>query len=537
MRTNIYKTFTIFAIFSFFILSTAKGAEFAERRIFAESGSFGAAATGHQHATRAAADVLKNGGNAIDAAVTAAFILGVVDFTNSGPGGDAHALVHLADGRIIAFDAAIVKPALADKNNSYIGLPTQPELQLKLLRLFGTMSPEEVIAPAINLCEKGFLVSGYLNHVIKKKLLNINDKAAIDFLAPDGFALPAGSLLKQPLLARTLKQMSKDSGASFYRGEHARILCRQMQQKGSSYTREDFAKYRSKIKRPLRYEWQSFSLFGNPPPSSSIVAIKIAFMLLNSKVQIFKNKADQLIKAAIIGRQTIDFKYNKLASYANNPNGFFKTKPAAPECLANIQNRTEGSQTTHVCTWDQNGNAVSMTLTLGSHCGSGDFSELGFFYNNQMRNYTSQVAIHPDDYPENTGPISSKAPIMVKKDGQLYFILGGAGSDRIIFNNAMITTALISGMTRPFSTVNQPRFFLDYKNRLHLEWSKDSEFTKQVCSIWPDTQIRESGADYFGMNALIIKQKGILTAISDFRRDSSCKAIDIKPEFNFKEKR
>jgi gamma-glutamyltranspeptidase len=166
-----------------------------------------------------------------------------------------------------------------------------------------------------------------------------------------------------------------------------------------------------------------------------------------------------------------------------------------------------------------------MTLTLGSHCGTGNYSPLGFFYNNEMRNFTSLVARYPENYPPDSGPISSKAPLMVKKDGELFFILGGAGSDRIIFNNGLIIAALLSQKTTAYKAINSPRYFLDYKDVLQLEWRKNSRLTNELKRFRPESKIRQSGADYFGMVTFIGKSNEGFLAVSDFRRDASCTAI------------
>ncbi|MEW6711979.1 MAG: gamma-glutamyltransferase, partial [Candidatus Riflebacteria bacterium] len=174
--------------------------------------------------------------------------------------------------------------------------------------------------------------------------------------------------------------------------------------------------------------------------------------------------------------------------------------------------------------------AVSMTLTLGSHCGSGHLSPLGFFYNNEMRNYKEVVARYPDDYPKKAGPISSKAPIMLKKNGQLVFIAGGAGSDRIIANVGLLCARFIANPEKTINSIDDPRYFLDYKDCLNYEWSPAIASNDFFKLNFDNSKLRESGDDFFGLVAAISKEQSAFTAAGDFRRDGHCRAIKKDPQ-------
>lgn len=522
MRSTFFRGFLAISLLC--LISNIAAAEGATRN-FCAMGNEWAVSTGHPEATRAAQKILEQGGNAVDAAVAAAFMVGVVDFTNSGPGGDAFALVHLANGRILAFDASIRKPASLAKNTSHIGLPCTPELLLKLLKSLGNLSSEEVMAPAIAACIKGFEVSPYLHQVITKKLPQLKDPVAVKFLAPAGKPIAAGSVLRQPLLGETLQKLAADHGESFYRGADAAKMVAHMNSLGSTYSFNDLKNYHSRLCLPLKLEWQNFSLYGNPPPSSSIVAIKLAGLLADSRENLFSLSPASLLKVAKISRAIIDFKYNYLSNYLIEPERFFKDAEVDLRQKPGNSEITDDSMTTHLCVWDKNNLAVSMTLTLGSHCGTGELSPLGFFYNNEMRNYTSLVASYSSAYPVNAGPISSKAPVMVKKTDKLIAILGGAGSDRIIANVGLMAARIMNNPAAVADTINQPRFFLDYRRILHLEGGFTRPMIESTAQIYTDTRLRQGRADYFGLLAAIFRNKeGFFTAIADFRRDGDCMA-------------
>ncbi|MGM0600599.1 MAG: gamma-glutamyltransferase [Candidatus Rifleibacteriota bacterium] len=509
----------------FFILFIIFSPKLKAERVFVDRGDLAAVSTGHPLATKAAVKILKQGGNAIDAAVAAAFMLGVVDFTNSGLGGDGFALVHLENGTIISFDASSKKPENFGQNKSNIGLPTQVKLLFRLLKTFGSLNATKVLTPAIKQCNEGFKVTGYLNNVIKKKLLRIKNKAAMDFLAPDGYALPAGTIFKQPVLGRTLQKLAQDYGYSFYHGKMAEKMVEDMQNLGSSISLNDLSKYNCRISKPVKLNWQNFSLYGTPPPSCSIVAMKLAVDLLDSKLELFPRTPADLLKIAIKGRKLIEFKYRQLASFVQQPYEFCKNFDQVKHKIEPSSPADANTQTTHLCVWDNNGLAVSMTLTLGSHCGTGELSPSGFFYNNETRNYTKLVAKYPHNYPQKFGPISAKAPLMIKKDGKLHSIMGGAGSNRIIFNIGLTAARIIKRPESLNRVLKLPRFFLDYRQCLQLEWSKNISFTRNCLNSWKNSKIRESGSDYFGLVTLLSKINDIYNSAADFRRDGDCRSI------------
>lgn len=518
---KIYKKFSLLFLFSFLFFSAPVKAQ----RVFVDRGNLAAVSSGHQLANKAATDILKQGGNAVDAAVAAAFTLGVVDFTNSGIGGDGFALVHLQNGSIISIDASSKKPENFAQNHSNIGLPTQPKLLFRMLKTFGSLSAREVLAPAIKICHEGFKITGYLNNVIKKKLLKLKHQPAIDFLTPQGYALPAGTILKQPALGKTLQQLASDYGYSFYRGKMARKMAEHMQKLGSSFNTQDFSLYSCRIGKPISLSWQNFQIYGTPPPSCSIVAMKLAVDLLDSGLDLFPKTPADLLKAAIKGRKLIEFKYQQLANFVKQPYEFCKKFEMVKKQIEPSSPIDADSNTTHLCVWDNDGMAVSMTLTLGSHCGTGELSPYGFFYNNETRNYTKLIAKYPQDYPEDVGPISAKAPIMIKKAGKLYSIMGGAGSNRIIFNVGLTAARMIKHPESINRVLQLPRFFLDYKQCLQLEWSKNSAFTNDCRNSWKNSKIRVSGSDYFGLVSLLAKFGNVFNSAADFRRDGDCRSI------------
>jgi len=497
-----------------------------DERCFVATGNAGAVSCGHPLAAAAALQTLREGGNAVDAAITAGFMMGVVDFSNSGLGGDGFALVYRPDGLVEAWDASVKRPRFAGSSKivNHIGLPTVPELLLRLRRRYGSRPLVGLMQPAVSAAANGFKISAYLEKTIEKTLPNIDDPAAISFLAPHGYPLRAGQILKQPLLARTLAEIARDDGRSFYRGDSAKALIADMQKHGSEYRISDLALFKTRQVKPIRRDWQDYSLFGNPPPACSIASIKLAEDLLSSRIDLHEQRPEDILATARAGRSILQARYENMADCLTDPYRFIEF---ADNVVVNQSGDVvKNGNTTHLCVADRDGMMVSMTLTLGSHFGTGEFSPGGFFYNNGLRNFTDVVSGYPDNYPADAGPISTKSPVIVTRNGQPALAIGGAGSERIVFNTGL---ALARYLRRPQQTdhlLSAPRYFLDHRQKLVVEWQPDTSFIKTLEQWFPETTVKPGCDDYFGLLSAIIVEGGQFKALADPRRDGSCAAYD-----------
>jgi len=498
-----------------------------DERCFITQGNAGAVSCGHPLAAAAALQILRAGGNAVDAAIAAGFMLGVVDFSNSGIGGDGFALVYLPDGRVEAWDASVKRPRQAGSRKivNHIGLPTVPELLLRLRRQYGSQPLVTLVKSAVSAAADGFKISAYLEKTIEKTLPKIKDPAAIRFLAPHGYPLRAGQILRQPLLAKTLTEIAKDNGRSFYRGDTAKSLITNMQKHGSEYRISDLALFRTRQVKPVRRDWQDYSLYGNPPPACSIASIKLAEDLLNSRIDLHEQRPEDILATARTGRRILQARYENMADCLADPYRFIEF---ADNIVVNRSGDVvEDGNTTHLCVADKNGMLVSMTLTLGSHFGTGEFSPAGFFYNNGLRNFTDVVSGYPGDYPAYAGPISTKSPVIVTRNGRPVLAIGGAGSERIVFNTGL---ALARFLQRPQQTdhlISSPRYFLDHRQKLIVEWQPDTSLVKTLEQWFPEVTVKPGCDDYFGLLSAIIVESSQFKALADPRRDGSCAACDL----------
>ena len=506
-----------------FLLSIPFTTLYAQERIYYSEGMNGAVSCGHPLAAQTAIKVLIDGGNAVDAAIAAAFVLGVVDFTNSGIGGEGFALIYHPYKGIIAIDGSTKRPSKCLKNeyDCTISLPAIPEMLIKMKKFYGTKDLKKLLKPAINLCFNGFEVSPYLAHIINNNKNKFKDKNAINLLTVNGNFLQKGQILKQPKLGKTLQTLSKDQGLSFYFGKDSDITLIDMNKKGSSYTKYDFMKYRSKLSKPVKVQFQQYEIFGNPLPSCSIVTIKLALKLISINQPLIQQNISDLLYQSIICRELLNEKYDKLASFFDNT---YKFLSYSDSIINKEFAEVDDSYTTHLCVWDKNDMIVSMTLTLGNHFGTGQLAPGGYFYANSLRNYSKYVVNYPEDYPADFGPITTKSPIIVTKNGKPWLALGGAGANRIVTNTAIMLARMIKGYNLTES-INEPRFFMDYDNKLILEKSKSiHEKLETIKLLYPYTEIKHELHDFFGLLSAIRKENNIIETVGDKHRDGSCLA-------------
>jgi len=251
----------------------------------------GMVASVHPLATQVGVDVLRNGGNAIDAAVAVGLALGVVDGHNSGIGGGAFILVRRANGEIVALDGREMAPAAATRD-MYLrngkadtqlsqtgalasGVPGALAVYDEALRLMGRRKLAELIEPSARIAEEGFALSdGYVRRIrtVTESLAKFPASRAL-LLKPDGTALEAGTVLRQPDLARSYRAIGREGIAWFYRGEYARTVDAWMRANGGILTAADFAGYEVKRRQPIVSTYRGHTIVGFGPPSSGGVHV------------------------------------------------------------------------------------------------------------------------------------------------------------------------------------------------------------------------------------------------------------------------
>lgn len=502
-------------------------------RTLVASGSYGAVATGHPLATAAAIRLLQNGGNAVDAAVAAGFVLGVVDPSSSGIGGDGHALVCM-QGTTEAWDGSSIPPAARTASATVIGLPTIGHLLLEMHREHGRVNLAQVMAPAIRHAAGGFRVTGSVIEHLRGRLPKFpQGSVAVGFLK-DGRPISTGELLVQPALADTLMRIARDGGHSFLRGRFGQEIVEELDTLGTGYSFPDWQNAAPRRSAPIRVRMRGFDILGVPPPSSSVVVMAILERLQRvspacwsdvafaETLQMFLNDED--LQVAAMPRRPVRFlEKARLAT----PGGW-STLPISDADQPGGQGDQRG-ETTHLVTWDRFGNVVSLTLTLGTHFGAGRISRFGFFFNSQMEHFRRHRRIFPE-YPSSIGPVTAKSPILVLRLGEPVLALGGAGANRIIANVTRITGKYLWAHADLARLVHEPRLYVDHRDVLVREWFPGVLATPFASGKKWREMISPAGSDYFGLISAVEKNGTVLTAVGDYRRDGCAGALSRNPD-------
>jgi gamma-glutamyltranspeptidase/glutathione hydrolase len=458
--------------------------------------------------------VLKDGGNAVDAGVAVALALAVTLPRAGNLGGGGFMMVHDAEtGETRAIDYREMAPASATRDmyldadgnadstlsrfhGLAVGVPgTVAGMQLAL-ETYGTMTLEQAAAPAIRLAEDGILVTADLADSLKalEKRMKTWPATAAIFYKEDGSFYEPGDVLKQPDLAATLKKIATEGPDGFYRGEVAEKIAASVQEAGGSMTVEDLANYRAVIRAPVTGTYRGHEIVSMPPPSSGgthIIQIlnvmegyPIGFLGHNSSDTI--HLMAEAMKRAYADRSEylgdpdfVDVPVKALTSkdYAAKIRDGISLNRATPSATIKPGKLApyESDQTTHFSIVDKDGNAVSNTYTLNFSYGSGmTAAGTGVLLNNEMDDFSAKPGV-PNAYGLIGGeanavepgkrPLSSMSPTIVLKDGKPFLVTGSPGGSRIITTTLQVISNMIDhGMNVAEAT---------HAARIHHQWLPD----------------------------------------------------------------
>jgi len=409
----------------------------------------GMVATDELLASQVGVDILKRGGNAVDAAVAIAFALSVVEPAAGNVGGGGFMLVRLADGKTTFFDYRETAPGKAtrdmyikpdgklDEQGSVIGyrsvaVPGTVAGLAVALKTHGTMRLADVMQPAIRLAEEGFPISEKLARELAEERTGLQQFSMSKRIFLNGGKMyRAGDTLRQPELAATLKRIARKGPSEFYEGETAQMLAREMAAMGGLITLEDLAHYQPKIRDVLQGSYtsggQRWQVLSAPPPSSGgvaeIEALNIlqnvplkgwddpqsVHMVVEAMRRVFADRAAYLAdpdftNVPVSGLTDICYAQELLAGidlqhatpskdvHAGNPHpcDHGVSARAAPNTIISLG---EGPHTTHFSVVDAAGNAVASTTTLNDSYGSHVTASAGFLLNDEMDDFTTQPGV------------------------------------------------------------------------------------------------------------------------------------------------
>ena len=499
----------------------------------------GMAATAHYRATEAGVEILEAGGNAMGAAVAAAFALGVCEPAASGLGGQTMMLVHDAKSRRnVALDGSSRAPnratpgllEAADRQWGWCAstVPATPAVLEYARRAFGTMPLEQLIEPALRLALEGCRVTRLQRRLTSRAAKHLRrGPAGALFLRDDGKPHPAGAVLRQPVLAKTLHRLAKEGVEDFYTGEIARTIHEDMERYGGLIQQDDLAQIPWPIeRRPVTCRFEDLRVLTSPPPGAGRTLAE----MLNVLSQFPPGAADldtpegalllaEVCRRAFIDRRDrpydpnlypqVDEKRMLSADYS---------KLVARQVRARIR---PGGETTHLSVMDNQGNAVALTQSIERVYGACVASPtLGFLYNNYMCDFEYQDMSHPHYLRPNAVPWASVAPTLVFRGRRPWLAIGSPGSERIAPSIAQVLLRLRS--MGPMEAVSAPRLYCDLEGTVHLEASRmRNDIPRALERRGFRIRVREPFSFYMGCVQLVMRERRGLVGVADLRRDGS----------------
>ena len=469
-------------------------------------------------ATRVGADILRQGGNAVDAAVATAFALAVTLPRAGNIGGDGFMMVYLAktketvfiDYRGVAPKAARLETFVDDKGKEMDDVasrgyraPTVPGTVAGLFlahQKYGRLPWKQVVEPAFKLADEGVVLSPDEAFVFSWGKQRLSESAAAKkaFYKPGGELYRAGETLKQPDLAWSLRQIADKGADAFYRGEIAQRFAADMKAHGGLITAEDLASYKAVVRQPLVGSYRGLTVMTSPPASAGGATLLEMLNILET----FDLKASgpgsakslhlmaEAMKLGYADRYRYlgdtDFVKVPLAGYTSKAYGAERAKLIDPDHAKSAKDlgagdpwALESHNTTHFSVADAEGNAVSNTFTLGADFGSGVMVEgAGFVLNNQMNNYAHEAswraqrdgrAPPPNGLQPGKRVLSTMMPTMIFKDGKPWLITGTPGGSTIIDTVLQVIVNVVDFKLNVAEATHQPRIFQDASDNLRVE--------------------------------------------------------------------
>lgn len=487
-------------------------------------GRHGMVASPELRASRAGLQVLKDGGNAVDAAVTMAFVLAVTLPRAGNIGGGGFMLIRDPEGKVYALDFRERAPEKStrtmlqdDKGNRdadkatigalSVGVPgTVAGMNLAIKR-FGSWDLKRAVAPARKIAENGFHVPPWLTDEVERVrpgLSRFPDSKRIFF--PGGFPLPTDSVWKQPELAATLGMIELRGPAGFYEGPVAAKIAKSIQVHGGVMTLQDLKSYKAVWREPVHGTYRGYDVSSMPPPSSGGVHLIQALNVLEG----YPLREDGLNSAINLHRiiETLRQCYADRSQWLGDPDfvkvpvDYLTSKDYAKKIREQIPDRKartseqigptqipgyESDQTTHLSVADDKGWAVAMTYTLNFSYGSGLVAEgTGVLLNDEMDDFSAAPG-RPNGFGLLGGkanaiepgkrPLSSMTPTIVQHDGQFVAAVGSPGGSTIITTVLQVILGLVDFDQNAQSAVCE--------TRIHHQWYPDEVKYEQGLS--PDT--------------------------------------------------
>ena len=546
-------------------------------------------------ASEAGVAMLRTGGNAVDAAVATAFALGVVEPQMSGLGGSGAAMVWLAGSKrpvYVDFYAAqfaeswrgssALKAGTRDaeaeaRDLRIVGIPGEVAGLLALHEKHGSLTREQILAPAIKLAAEGYPVGKILADFIASGEAKMKPyPAAMALYFPGGKPAAPGTVLRNPALAESLRRIAQEGARGFYEGPIADAMIAALNAGGHPATRRDFSGYAPQWKTPLCTEYRGHTVLSAPPPLTGMRVLHTlellegfdlpaaglptrsaaAFDILTSALRVGQAGASGngdpnwmtvpargISSTAFAATRRSEVGTGKAAaSVARSEAAGFEAAPLPASCGAllpasasspvhNALSRgpvTEAAaddasgETTHLSVVDRSGNAVALTVTNSTVFGSGAFTA-GFFLNDSGFRFTEQNINTPSRSPWRVRT-TTIAPTVVLKDGAVQMVIGAPGAGRIPTEIVQVMVYVLDYRLDPLDAVRMPRIFATAANpQVQVEQGFTPELLREVRAMGYDPVAESSG---YARLYLVVRQGDRWIGVADPRHDGQPRGYD-----------
>jgi gamma-glutamyltranspeptidase/glutathione hydrolase len=461
--------------------------------------------------------VLKNGGNAVDAAVAVGFALAVTHPQAGNLGGGGFMLVRLANGKTTFLDFRECAPQKAsrdmyldDKGNPTkesifgwrsSGVPGSVAGFALAHKKFGSQKWQQLVEPAVKLASEGFAVSPTFEKALAGNTAFTTDPESKRIFLRDGNPYKAGETFKQPELATTLERIAQSGAKGFYEGPTAKQFAAEMQAHGGLITEADLKAFKVAERIPLEGNYKEFHVITAPPPSAGGIGILQMMAMLNGTD--YASDGPNSVKAVHYEAEAMRRFYADRSEYLGDPDFYnVPTKalldsayvtwrrqtidpnhatpsdmigPGLQHAQAAHVSQFESSETTHYNVVDSQGNAVAVTYTLNNTFGNSiTVPKLGFLLNDEMDDFAAKPGV-PNMFGVIGGeanaiepgkrPLSSMTPTIVTKGGKLFMVAGAPGGSRITTGVMEVILDVLDFHMNPQDAVDLPRF--------HEQWKPD----------------------------------------------------------------
>ncbi|MER8895800.1 gamma-glutamyltransferase [Mesorhizobium sp. M0676] len=496
-------------------------------------GEHGMVVTAQHLASEAGVEVLKKGGNAVDAAVAVGYALAVV-YPNAGNiGGGGFMTIRFKDGKSTFLDfrerapLAATKTMYLDKDGNpvkgasldgylAVGVPGSVAGFEMAREKYGTLPRQDLMAPAIAYAKDGFILDqgDAASFASNAARLAKDPAAAAIFLKPDGKPYGAGERLLQPDLAASLAAISEKSADAFYKGAIADAIVKASGARGGILAKADFEQYKVRELQPVSCTYRGYEITSSPPPSSGgVIICEILNVLEGYPLSYLGAGSAETVHVMVEAMRYAYVDRNSALGdpdFVDNPVSKLLDKGYAKEIRDKIdpfragvsqdlmpKGFGESKETTHYSIIDDDGNAVAVTYTLNGSFGAGVVADgTGILLNNEMDDFTQKPGV-PNLYglvqgeanaiqPKKT-PLSSMSPTIVAKDGKPFMVIGSPGGSRII----TITLEAIVNVIDHGMNIQEA---ID-ASRIHHQWLPDTIYVEPF-GLSPDTEKLLAGMGY-----------------------------------------